>query len=262
MSAPRDIKHAPFCWQSKEALRRIAACEGRTDRAHVFSVYLALTWFASDEQTETFTKQVSSIAERAGVSYRKAADVLALLKRLGIIESAQNFIEGSKELGPNSYTLCTVCATSGTECLRLGTAAKTAPCRDIEKNLIEESLEDIREESARAPAPSKKRPIYPAIEAWQALAHQKHPDWPANDAQGAWEHYESVGWKKKSGPILKWEMCVATCYRNWKTRSDTAGSTVQPQGQPARIPDNVRAIQLGISIEELRQKRASREIAL
>jgi hypothetical protein len=83
----------------------------------VLAVYFALTWTASDRQNETFSETKSRIAERAGVSYRKAADVLAFFSRLGVIGMKENVIDGTKERGPNTYfLLSTACSTSGTEC--------------------------------------------------------------------------------------------------------------------------------------------------
>lgn len=79
---------------------------------------------------------------------------------------------------------------------------------------------------------------------WQAKASSSHPDWPVNDIQAAWEYYESVGWRTKSGPIVKWEMCVNTCYRTWKQRQSAPGysprSPFAKPVEPIRIPDNLR----------------------
>jgi hypothetical protein len=155
---PRASGDGPFCWQSKAALRRIVdACEERTDLALIVSVYLVLTWIASDEQRERFTVAKSKIAQKAGVSYRKAAEAITHLEGLGLVTSEENLVAGSKERGPNTYTLRTVCLTSGTECLRLGTDAKTVPCRDSEKNLIEESFEESLKNVATAVPPKAKR---------------------------------------------------------------------------------------------------------
>jgi hypothetical protein len=138
----RSTKNGPFCWQNKAALRTVAdACDGRADFALVIAVYVALTWISSDEQSESFTFPKNKIAERAGVSYRKAADVLAFLERLGLIAITKNVVPGTRESGPNTYTLGTACATSGTQCLRLGTEAQQGSVPRLEKNVLEESLE-------------------------------------------------------------------------------------------------------------------------
>jgi hypothetical protein len=140
----RTIQDGPFAWQGKATLRRIAdACDGRKDRALILALYTAMTWLASDKQAESFTETITRIGERAGVSYRKTAGVLSFLSRLGVVEIRENLIDGTKERGPNTYTLGTVCATSGTECLRLGTGENRSVPR-----LLEESLEQAFEHTA------------------------------------------------------------------------------------------------------------------
>jgi hypothetical protein len=134
----------PYAWQSKAALRTIAAaCDNRTDKAHVLAVYLALTWKRSDlGNVASFEASKRHIAAVAGVSYRKCAEILSLLKSLGLIAISANAVEGTKEQGPNTYTLCTVSPTPGTVCPRLGTdAGQTTLPRSEEKKVLEESLE-------------------------------------------------------------------------------------------------------------------------
>jgi hypothetical protein len=109
MTPTRTIKGGPFCWQGKAELRRIAdLCEDRKDRAQILAVYLALTWLSSDRQAEVFQIAIGRIAERSGVSYRKAADVLNLLSRVGLLSVSENFVDGSKERAPSTYTLGTI----------------------------------------------------------------------------------------------------------------------------------------------------------
>ena len=79
----------------------------------------------------------------------------------------------------------------------------------------------IQSEGAAAPAVAKPKvpPRMPTLDEWCDRAKENHPDWPRTDAESAWHHYESVGWKKSKGvPIVKWGGCVATCYNNWKSR--------------------------------------------
>ena len=174
---PRSIQDGPFLWMGKFDLRRIAdACDSRADRAHVFAVYLALAWFASDRQSETFSETKSKIAERAGLSYRKTSDVLNLLARLGVVGVSESFIHGTKERGPNTYTLGTACLRSSTPCLRLGTASNSDLPRLVEESL-EESLEHLAPNGAKGGAkpdkqttkPSKPRERNPLLDALVAL---------------------------------------------------------------------------------------------
>lgn len=80
----------------------------------------------------------------------------------------------------------------------------------------------------------------PTIEEWVDRCREDHPDWPRADAESAWRHYESQGWRRGKTPIVKWGACVATCYGNWKTRIGSPGLFRVEPSQPARIPENLR----------------------
>lgn len=56
----------------------------------------------------------------------------------------------------------------------------------------------------------------PTLDEWKAYCLAKYPDWPEADATSAWEHYESLGWKKGKTLVQKWKLCASTCYRNWR----------------------------------------------
>lgn len=118
---PRDIKDGPFCWQSKAALRTISeSCGDRPDKTSILAVYLALTWEASNQQSETFTVSKRKVAEKAGVCYRKAADSISLLCKLGVMENVSNICPDSGERLANTYTLGTICPTPSISCPTLG----------------------------------------------------------------------------------------------------------------------------------------------
>lgn len=101
----------PYCWQSKHALRAIRAAYGNDTRLlpYLMSTYLALSEIASDEGRPVFTKSISEILVKAGGSYRKLVDVLALLARLGLLHIRHNYFDRGKERGkaPSTYTLLT-----------------------------------------------------------------------------------------------------------------------------------------------------------
>ena len=76
----------PFCWQSKEALRRIRdRFESGANLASVIAAYVALTEIASDEQSGSFTKAGGYIAYRAGMARSTLEVVLPALRELGLI---------------------------------------------------------------------------------------------------------------------------------------------------------------------------------
>lgn len=141
-SSQRCTREGPFCWQSKNALSRIEdACDSRTDKAYVLAVYLAMTWHASNCQVEEFKLEKRKLAARAGVGYRKVADILNLLAELGLISSKAEYIEGSLAQGPNTYTMhsaCTVPCMASTTPMH---GSKNAAVPRLEEESLEESSE-------------------------------------------------------------------------------------------------------------------------
>ena len=116
-TSPRTIDDAPFCWQSKAALWRIReAFDESTFLDQALAVYSILCELASDEQSANFTATRRKIAERSGVCVRRVSEILARLKPLNLLDWKQNFLDGTKELAPSTYTLM-----SCTPRIRLGT---------------------------------------------------------------------------------------------------------------------------------------------
>jgi len=224
----RQIKAGPFCWQAKAEMRRIAdACDGRTDRALVIAIYVALTWLASDSQSESFTESKARIAERAGTSYRKAADVLAFLGRIGVVTITENILEGSKEHGPNTYTLGHSMPKVRQDMpeVRHGSKNGSVP------RLLEESLEESPEEGksrGKAKAP-------PALAEWLTYADSLR--WPRSDANAAFDHYVACGWRQKGGNSIKdWQAAARNCHR----RGQPAGGRPQTT-ETVRLGKNLRS---------------------
>jgi hypothetical protein len=75
-------------------------------------------------------------------------------------------------------------------------------------------------------SPSAPRAL-PSLSEWVTECRSKHPDWPKADCAAAWRHYESQEWKRGKTPIVKWRMCVETCYQNFK-KGQYNGNGYQP----------------------------------
>ena len=76
----------PYCWQSKEGLRRIRdRFESGANVASVIAAYVALTEIASDEQSATITKAGGNLAYRAGMARSTLEVVLPALRELALI---------------------------------------------------------------------------------------------------------------------------------------------------------------------------------
>ena len=97
------------------------------------SVYLSLTEFASDAQSNTFSQSVANIARRAGVSYRTCFEVLKRFEALKILAVKRNRLAGTKERSPSTYTLCNGCTT----------LCNKAVAESIEKSKKKFSLHDL-----------------------------------------------------------------------------------------------------------------------
>jgi hypothetical protein len=78
------------------------------------SLYLALSEFASDNGTETFTESIAQIARRAGVSYRTTTSFMKRFESLKLIAIVRQTFPGTKLQAPNSYTML------GNSCLSVG----------------------------------------------------------------------------------------------------------------------------------------------
>jgi len=104
----RYIEDAPFCWQSKTALREIRDHIGESDLqisvSIAIAIYTILTEIASNCQNESFTEKQSKIACLSGVSTRYVKMVLRELKKMGIIHIEERKSENNLNLS-SKYTL-------------------------------------------------------------------------------------------------------------------------------------------------------------
>ena len=112
MTAERDTKDGPFCWQSKAALKLILESFGDAGNAacRPRSVYLALCEIASDEGAAQFVVTKGLLGYRAGLSTRTVQRVLPDLVRAGVLTISRN-ANGLKTA--SRYTLLSVSAPIG-----------------------------------------------------------------------------------------------------------------------------------------------------
>ncbi len=109
-----------------------------TDAAFCVSVFVALRKLANDAGCPDgpVALTINQIAGAAGCSYRKAANVLGVLKSVGVITIASKRIAGTKSHAPSTYsfpTLGTICRTLGTD--RRSIRAETIQVRKEGKEL-------------------------------------------------------------------------------------------------------------------------------
>ena len=107
----------PYCWQSKEALRKIREhFDGDCLLPYALSVYCALTENASNKGEEEFTTLQSHLAQLAGVSVRTVRRVLPDLRQVGVIDYSTPRLRGPVYSGcsPFGHRIRTLRPTGGT----------------------------------------------------------------------------------------------------------------------------------------------------
>ncbi len=169
-------KKRPWCWIEKAILRMIADIFDATGDANLTrSVYLALCEIASDKQANRFTVAIAEIAKRACVSYRKTLSLLQRFETLKIIEVQRNIVEGTKELAPSTYTLCTGCIT-------LCTDAQHGSMPRVYKNKRKIRKNDDKKRAQEPPAPATTTATEEATASSSIVLDsteeaEKHPYW-------------------------------------------------------------------------------------
>jgi|GEM_PF-5180066 len=129
---------------------------------------------------------------------------------------------------PSTYTLLAFgsdCTTSSNQCTTFGNARKF-----LALPTLEETQKNVLEETVK-----KAGRTLPTLGEWITEANTRYPDWPRQDAEGAWNHYEAVGWKRGKTPIVKWKACISTCYRNWQSRGPAYSQRPAPVRQLTEI---------------------------
>jgi hypothetical protein len=139
----------------KDVLRRIRnGFDSTTYLDQALAVYTVHCELASNAESPSYAATRRKIAERAGVSLRRVADIHNRFRSLMILDWKQQQIAGTFELGENFYSLL----MSGTPCPRSGREAKRGNCTVVEQS-HEESIERLNDATDK-PAPG---PVIPAL---------------------------------------------------------------------------------------------------
>ena len=81
---------------------------------------------------------------------------------------------------------------------------------------------DIKKERAQ---------VRPTLSQWSDYA--KSIGWTGKDVQGAFDHYESNGWKVGGrAPVKDWQAAARNCFRRNQTTNQKGNHTMQPKPQP------------------------------
>ena len=93
-------------------------------------------------------------------------------------------------------------------------------CNGAEDKRIRGS--DIKKERAQ---------VRPTLSQWSDYA--KSIGWIGKDVQGAFDHYESNGWKVGGrAPVKDWQAAARNCFRRNQTTNQKGNHTMQPKPQP------------------------------
>jgi hypothetical protein len=99
-------KHQGFFRVFEEDLRKIESTfDSPSAKRKAFAAWIAVLRIANLEGSETFTRNIGSLAFDMSFSYRHAQDALVLLERSGLLQIVRKKIEGTKENAPSVYTL-------------------------------------------------------------------------------------------------------------------------------------------------------------
>jgi hypothetical protein len=168
----------PFAWQSKAGMKTIADVFDN-DIASARSVYVALTEIASDEGSETFTRPIRQIADRAGIAYRTAATILNRLESLKLIAVERGVVEGTNGRASSTFTML------GNKNLRLGNGAARCLPRDSDKKRKKEKKNQddgtaLGNSTPFAPANGSAKSVPSFFEGYQNQNQpvQNHVKWP------------------------------------------------------------------------------------
>jgi hypothetical protein len=149
----------PYCWLSKDALRKIEEhLDGDGILPFAILVYLALSRNASDRGTEEFTTLQSHLARLAGnISTRTVRRALPVLREIGVIDYTT-----PKLRGPITFTLLSVRTVSPNvrykspsvrpKSPNVRTGKKTAFLSANRNNLRRTEKEDKKNNSSRVPS--------------------------------------------------------------------------------------------------------------
>ena len=90
--------------------------------------------------------------------------------------------------------------------------------------MTRDDTEAIRE-AIRKLATKEKRGqfIPPTLDEVVTFARSKMTLWPVTDIERWWRHFESVGWKVASKPMVNWRMAAQNGFANWLEKSPARG---------------------------------------
>ena len=204
----------PFCWQSKEALRRIREhLDGDSLLPFALGAYVALTENASDKRAEEFTTLQSHLCRLAGgFSTKTLQRVLPILREIGVIDYTTPRLRG-----PITFRLVPVATDSpnvATDSPNVATTKKTA-FQSPNRITIEEQEKNIEKNTLAQPAAGAVERSASVLSDAQDLGFAVF--WKAYPKRRG-KLAAQKAWKKLKPPLAKVleTLSVITASREWR----------------------------------------------
>jgi site-specific DNA-cytosine methylase len=121
-----------FCGAGGTSTGILQACEELGHRADLLAVNHRPTAVNTHTLNHPGVRHLCETLE----NIRRVSDILARFKLLNLLNWKQNYLAGTTELGPSTYTLmsCTPCTRLGTPCTRLGAERFSENCTVVEQS--------------------------------------------------------------------------------------------------------------------------------
>jgi len=105
--------------------------------------------------------------------------------------------------------------------------------RDAIDALLEAYEKKEQGSTQRTAKKAVTRFVAPSLKEWIEYAKSLAPPYAETDAEGAWNYYESVGWKVGGkAPMKNWKASCRQCHQRWKR--ETAGVAQQTVSSPKK----------------------------
>lgn len=116
--------------------------------------------------------------------------------------------------------------------LRWRNADVTPPVTQMKRSCnADVTPQKLEATEARGQNNRERAQVRPTLSQWSEYA--KSIGWIGKDVQGAFDHYESNGWKVGGrAPVKDWQAAARNCFRRNQTTNQKGNHTMQPKPQP------------------------------
>jgi len=162
------------------------------------------------------------IARILGESLEKTSELLVELAQAGVYSIDKDFIYSRRMVKDEAGR-----KSNRDRVLRFRNANVMQMKQKCNENVMPQRLEA---RSQRLDIKRERTLVRPTLAQWSEYA--KSIGWTGRDVQGAFDHYESNGWKVGGkAPIKNWQAAARNCFRRNQTTPQKGTHTMQPKPQ-------------------------------